>query len=439
MINALLTPPPAMPFIEDVDSDDAHIKSEIKAEPTGRESPLFEPQQSTSTKRSMEDEIVVSDVKKLRAFTETGPLAYNGNPVRQWVPESGEKYQYGIHEVVPELEINSKHHRDSTARFIFYMENVAIPSLSINQDEDKTLNDTVEWLKKNAKIPEIKPTRFVMLGSSGCGKTSTLNNILGVSKLAASGSALLSLTQNPHVFIHAPEQLEMYSVKVEFLHGRPIDNLIKNSVTDLVNYFKYLTSEDEEEQDRAHDMAESGRQVLNDLLAHQGGLQTLDDLARFLKPRDLLPQMDRQISESAIESLCQQIRERADSEKINLDSREFAFTAGNLSELHARTARFSERGWFAPLVSSICTSMRSPLLAKGIEIADLPGYTDTNVHLLSTSKAYLEDCTKIIFVVDFDRAFTTPEMRKMLKEAIRSRGAENVCVVVRGKEVCDIC
>jgi len=439
MINALPTPPPGLPFIEDVDSEDEHIKSETKAETTGRESPLFEPQQSTSTKRSMEDEIFVSDVKKPKIFTEAGPRAYNGNPVRQWVPGSGEKYQYAIHEVVPELEINSEHHRDATGRFIFYMDKVVLPSLVPHKDEDKMINDMAEWLKTNAKIPEISPTRFAMLGSSGCGKSSTLNSILGVPRLAIADTATLSVTQNPHVFSHAHGQLEMFKVKVDFLHGRPIDNLIKNSVTDLVDYFKILTSEDEEEHCHAHEKAESSRQVLDDLLSHQDGLKSLDDVAKFLKARNLLPQKDEQAPESAIESLCQQIRERAASEDIDLDSREIVFTAGNVSELHAKTAKFSERGGFAPLVSSICTNMNSPLLAKGIEIADLPGYTDTNIHLRATATAYSKDCTKVIFVADLDRSLTTPELRKSLKETIKSRGAENVCLVLRGREVPDTC
>ena len=77
---------PAMPFIEDVDIEDVAIKSEIKAEPTGRESPLFEPQQSSSTKRSMDDdEISIADVKKSRLSPELGPRAYGGGPVKDYV------------------------------------------------------------------------------------------------------------------------------------------------------------------------------------------------------------------------------------------------------------------------------------------------------------------------------------------------------------------
>jgi hypothetical protein len=82
-----------MPFIE----EDADIKSEIKAETTGRESPLFEPQ---STKRDVEDEISVSDVKRLKIFTEAGPRAYGGGSVHQYVP--GTQYKYSRHEVVPD-------------------------------------------------------------------------------------------------------------------------------------------------------------------------------------------------------------------------------------------------------------------------------------------------------------------------------------------------
>jgi hypothetical protein len=138
-----------------------------------------------------------------------------------------------------------------------------------------------------------------------------------------------------------------------------------------------------------------------------------------------------------VESIYQQIRERAVSEGIDLDVREVQLTAENIGELRAKTAMFSERGAFAPLVSSVCTKFHSSLLAMGIEIADLPGYTDTNAHLREATKIYSKGCPKAIFVADLSRCLTTPELKKSLKETIKARGAENVCLVLRGKEVCD--
>jgi hypothetical protein len=114
--------------------------------------------------------------------------------------------------------------------------------------------------------------------------------------------------------------------------------------------------------------------------------------------------------------------------------RELRLTAGNIGELHVKTARFSERGAFAPLVSSIRTKLYSPLLSMGIEIADLPGYTDTNIHLRKTLMAYSTNCPKAIFIADLSRCLTTPELKKSLRETIKLKGVENVCLVLRGKE-----
>jgi hypothetical protein len=60
---------PAMPFIEDIE-EEVDVKSEVKAEATGHESPLFEPH---SHKRNTQDEIIVSDVKKQKIVIESGP------------------------------------------------------------------------------------------------------------------------------------------------------------------------------------------------------------------------------------------------------------------------------------------------------------------------------------------------------------------------------
>jgi hypothetical protein len=419
---------PAMPSIEDIE-EDVDVKSEIKAEATGHESPLFEPH---SYKRNIQDEKSASDSKRLKAFTMTGPQAYGGGPVRQYVP--GAAYKYSRHEEVPYLEINGRHHQDAVEHFRFNIREVVLPALLPYRDEDKSVSDSVEWFEKNANVPAIPPTRFAFIGNSGSGKTSTLNNVLGQSGLANADAAMEGVTQNPQIFNHGTQDA-MFSVEVLFLNGRAIESLIKRCVTDLVKYSKSISgSGDGEENDYIQDSAESSRQVIDDLFSHQEGLKSLDDVDEFLEPRNLLPEGDEPPSETAIQSLCQQVSERASSEDIDLNSRELRFTAGNLGELHAKTMRFSERGAFAPLVSSIRTKLYSPLLLMGIEIADLPGYTDTNTHLRKTSMAYSANCPKAIFVADLSRCLTTPDLKKSLKDVIKHKGAENVCLVLRGKE-----
>lgn len=428
---ALHRPRPAMPFIEDVDVSDVEIKSEIKAEPDGRASPLFEPQQSNQTKRSLDDEIFVSDVKKPNVFTEYGPRAYGGGPLREYV--SGTKYVYWKHEAVPELEVNSEHHQTAIKDFDFCINNVVLPALVPYKDEDKFINDIVDWYSQNAQVPAIPHTVFALLGSAGSGKTSTLNNLLGIPDLAVSDAAMESVTQTPQSFSHRAGQSTRFSVKVSFLNGRSIEILLRKCITDLVAYVDAMSDNDSDENGSAHDSAESSRQVLDDLFSHQNGLKELEDVEEFLEAREL--RVDGQISEPALQSLYQQIRERAFSEGIDLDAREVKFTASDTGGLHGQATIFSERGGFAPLVSSIRTQLHSPLLAMGIEIADLPGYSDTNDHLHKTSSEYLKECTKVIFVADLVRCMTTPEVKKRLRETIKLKGAENVILILRGKEV----
>jgi hypothetical protein len=426
----------AAPFIEEDIDVDIDIKSEIKTEPTGRQSPLFEPQ--ASNKRDMDDDISVSDVKKFKISTEAGPRAYGGGPVLQHIP--GTQYKYTRHETVPDLEFNSKHHQDAMENFLFYMKNEIIPSIAPYANEDKSLNDMVKWLTKNAKIPVISQTIFALLGNSGSGKTSTLNNILGEPGLANADAALASVTQNPQLFNHLAGQLTRFTVEIWFLNGRQIENLIRSCLTDLVKFIKSQSDieAEEEENDTIRESAESSRQVFDDLFSDQDGLKSLDDgVEEFLEARGIRPQESGDIADSAVEAMHRQIRERAVSEGIDLDAREVQLTAENIGELRAKTAMFSERGAFAPLVSSVCTKFHSPLLAMGIEIADLPGYTDTNAHLREATKVYSKGCPKAIFVADLSRCLTTPELKKSLKTTIKDRGAENVCLVLRGKEVCD--
>lgn len=246
-----------------------------------------------------------------------------------------------------------------------------------------------------------------------------------------------SVTQVPQIFNHGTQN-EYFRVEILFINGRSISSLVMKCVKDLVDYVKLLSSDEtEEDLEHARLSAEAGRQVIDDLFSHQDGLKSLDDAEGFLESKSLLPADSEDISETAFESLCKEIQDRAVSEGIDLDTRSMFLTAGNVGELHAKTMRFSERGAFASIVSSIRTKFYSPLLAMGIEVADLPGLTDTNLHLRKTSLAYSINCPKAIFVADLLRCMTTPDLEKSLRGIIKMKGAENVCLVLRGKEVCN--
>ncbi|KAH0341046.1 hypothetical protein KCU81_g6508, partial [Aureobasidium melanogenum] len=430
MDTALQSSRSAMPFIEEDEEVGTKIKSEVNIEANDRQSPLFEPH--ASVKRTAGDDMSSVDSKKPKIFTASGPRAYGGGPVRQYIP--GMEYKYSKHEAVPQLEVHSKHHQDAMEHFLYCMREVALPALSPYKDEDKSVNDTVQWLEKNANVPAIPPTLFALTGNSGSGKTTTLNNVLGMSGLANADAAMESVTQNPQIFNHGTRD-SMFLVEVLFLNGRAIKNLIKRCLIDLVAYVRSISGDEaEEENDYIRDSAESSKQVFDDLFSHQDGLKSLDDVEEFLEAKSLLPGDGEQISDSAVDALYQQIVDRAASEGIDLDMRKLRYTAGNKGELHAKNTRFAERGAFAPLVSSIRTKLYSPLLAMGIEFADLPGYTDTNIHLRKTSMAYSVNCPKVIFVADLSRCLTTPELERSLRDTIKLKGAENVCLVLRGKE-----
>ncbi|KAG9848357.1 hypothetical protein KCU98_g5469, partial [Aureobasidium melanogenum] len=415
-----------MPFIE----EDEDFTSKIKAEDDGRHSPLFEPQ--GVLKRNIEDTAPSSQVKKPKVFTQSGPRAYGGGPVRHYIP--GKPYNYSRHETVPQLEVNSQHHLKSIENFLYNIKEVVLPALLPYRDEDKSISDTVEWFEKHSSIPAIPPVRFAISGAAGSGKTSTLNNILGKPGLATADCAMKSVTQNPQIFNHGVQKA-MFRVEVLFHNSRTIQNLVEKCVTDLITFFKSTTDDETEGEDEyIRESAESSRQIVDDLFSHQEGLKNLDYVEDFLESKNLLPQDDEKAHDSAVDALYDEIKARATAEGVDWDNRSLELTAENIGELHAKTAKFSERGGFAPLVSSIRTKFYSPVLSMGIEIADLPGYTDTNFHLRKTSMAYSINCPKAIFVTRIDRCLTDPEVGRSLREIIRLKGAENVCLVISRKE-----
>ncbi|KAH0370096.1 hypothetical protein KCU65_g2874, partial [Aureobasidium melanogenum] len=106
---------------------------------------------------------------------------------------------------------------------------------------------------------------------------------------------------------------------------------------------------------------------------------------------------------------------------------------GSEIKSEVKNARFAERGAFAPLVSSIRTKLYSPLLAVGIEFADLPGYTDTNIHRRKTSMAYSVNCPKVILVSGLSRCLTTPELERSLIDH-QAQGCRNCLLATPPKK-----
>ncbi|KAH0279039.1 hypothetical protein KCU91_g2025, partial [Aureobasidium melanogenum] len=424
MDTALQSSRSAMPFIEEDDDVDTKIKSEVKNTSNGCQSPLFEPQ--ISTKRTAEDDMFIVDFKKPKIFAEPDPRAYGGGPVRPYTP--GTPYNYLRHEPIPELEINSERHLKAVQTFRFNAEEVVIPAVSPYKDEDKTINDAHGWFELNKGVPVLPPTRFAIIGRSGSGKTSTLNSLLGKPNLAEADAAEESVTQTNQLFNHAIQN-EAYVVEVLFLNGRAIKSLIVDSINALTIYVARVAEGEPEELGLVRSSAETGKQVVRDLFFHEEELESLDDAEEFLEKRNIHPQDDGKISDETAESLYQELRQRAASEGINLDERSYRFAAKDVPDLRAKTARFSERGGFAPIVSVIRTKLYSPLLAQGIEIADLPGSSDINEHLRKTSHNYSKHCQKVIFVADSSRCMSTPETDETLMKLIKRRFAENVCLV----------
>ena len=216
-----------------------------------------------------------------------------------------------------------------------------------------------------------------------------------------------------------------------------IENLLEECVNDLVKNVK-LSELDEEEREHADQIevnATAGQQVMHDLFTHQGGLHSLDGVEDFLEKKSLLPESGITASMSALEDLYTEVRERAASEGIDFNNHDVFITADNVSELQAKLALYSDRGGFAPLVLMIKTQFNSPLLEQGIEIVDLPGTNDTNLHTAKTSEKFLESCSRAILVANMDRVTTKPELDAAIRRVLDQKGAENVCLVLRGREV----
>lgn len=161
--------------------------------------------------------------------------------------------------------------------------------------------------------------------------------------------------------------------------------------------------------------------------------KNLREVEKFLKNS---PMVNHEDTSKLIDHLVGLIKQRAQENGVSWIEREKKDTASTAEEVNRKIEVFCEPEGLAPIVSEITIRFKSPLLAQGIELVDLPGLNDRDTTMREAAIKVLKRCHKVIVVVEMKRCTSESDVREMVSLAIDSKRIENVILVIRDREVC---
>ncbi|KAI5207636.1 hypothetical protein AUEXF2481DRAFT_26343 [Aureobasidium subglaciale EXF-2481] len=428
-VSTTMPPRPAMPFGE----ENVEVESEVKMENVQDSSSLFEPQ--TSAKRPIKDEDT-PEAKRTKcsnnneSFSAEVPFSYSGDPVRIYAYP--EKYDYAIHEVVPKLEVNSNYHRWAEQNLPRVIRQKIIPKILPFVGEDDEMKNYHTFFSANQKTPMPEPMWCSLVGDPGTGKSTLMSHLAGIRNLASSGNSSESMTQSPMVFSYSTGQAN-FEIKVVIRYKGSIKSVLRTCFQDLIKWFKLSEVErSDDDNDLVREAADAAQEYLNRLFPENEDVTSLPDIEDMMQKKGLLAGGD---PDPIISKLHTDVLGRIHEQGFDWESRSKTMTAESLLDMSNKIKPFTERGDLAPIVTSIQIGVHSSFLAQGIQISDLPGIRDTNTHTSQVALDGFEKCPRTIVVGDVVRCLSKPELAYYLSKAVREKGAGNVWLVLRGKEI----
>ncbi|KAF2103699.1 hypothetical protein NA57DRAFT_69912 [Rhizodiscina lignyota] len=326
---------------------------------------------------------------------------------------------------------------------------------------DKLIEGLAQKIRDARTITNRARVTVGLVGGSGVGKSSLLNNLLGVEEIASVANGGGSCTTVIQGYASASEmQGKDFSalIKLQSLAGCKL--MVQNQAKKFIRYARaYLPNGGAVDSDNEDDIEhEEIDQTLNETegedpdgkLDAQTAIENLttlfsehDEFKNYRAVRAFL------LSKSADHE--SDIMEQLDTmtenlwNKIEHDNGNIVMDADSVSTLMTMIEPFTTRKEMAdedsvfipeesepcfwPWVLSVTIHFSHRLLEAGIKLMDLPGTTDTNRLRVETTYQTLRDCSHRIIVCDITRAETDTTVDEHLQGAARVHGINKTILV----------
>lgn len=359
-------------------------------------------------------------------------LSYSDKQIEDYVV--GEAYDHTRHERCP--NVANAHPSFAAAKRMVFAGMIELHKTLVPYAEN---DGQISHLAQNARehAPSVKsmPIKFAIVGQTGVGKSSLLNNIAGI-RIAKHGATGDICTQVAQVFGSSAAGTSVYSSRIHFLSDADVCSRFKK-LLQAIRVHANLDpgeSDDKAEVDVLRWDSDDAQESLSTLFAELGVfgfLSNRKDAEKHLQGKD----------DKFIENLAKQMVKSShgviQQSKVNHVEdapTETFLEAASLENLQVLLEPFTQ-GICTQLVDTIHTNIPSGLLYNGAVLGDTPGTEQRNDELPATNNHFVSSCGSVIVVADGACIVEDRSLEELIKKYIRQKGLRNVCLVVTKKDL----
>ncbi|KAF2753948.1 hypothetical protein EJ05DRAFT_504546 [Pseudovirgaria hyperparasitica] len=304
-----------------------------------------------------------------------------------------------------------------------------IQSSGCEDDETRLL------MREISACEDVRYGEAVKIGIVGdSGKSSLINSLLGCVSLTPQADDGEACTYVVQEFVPVPpKQKAPFAAEIYWKGRKMRESDLKSHIDSYYQFYRCKKEAIDDERGESEEVeARTAKEVFLALF------QDKDEFADEESMKDYLSTVDPtdygQVLSQMIKWTDQVIA------KLGCDGEPLIIEASNLDALSENILPYTKTvtdylvgsqlkcsPW--SMVRLVKIGVRSPLLAAGVTIADLPGISDINRTRVKTTQAYLKSCDYLIIVADIKRAETDTATHSNLIDAHRRRRGKSVIMV----------
>lgn len=391
---------------------------------------------SMTQKRSLTPDIKDEHPEKVSRSEDDRFVNYEDNSVVQYIYE--EPFKYQIHEGVRRMPASHAAFKKASEAASDGLQ--CITSALREQEVGESTKGLLQQMENRMHISYGDKLYVGIVGDTGAGKSRLTNNLLGHIELAAHRGAGSSVTQVITEY-HNNEGAKSGDEMWTHITFKPKERINADIREHFMTYLKFKcprlrqSDDDSELIDEDIFAFETAKNYLLEVFAEQRGniFSTEATLDKFIQTYPSLGHVD-----GTVEGLQQYCHDMIDKELESyggdLELRRIYICHNTLEQVRNNTRDYTEspakgKTGFWQLIDIVQTYLPSPLLRKGIVIADCPGLTDYHNMRRKASETYLKDCDMVLILSPVDRIADKPEVRKYVRNYVASHGLQNLVVV----------
>ncbi|CAK3974892.1 Hypothetical predicted protein [Lecanosticta acicola] len=287
-------------------------------------------------------------------------------------------------------------------------------------DENGCESSRAQGCRKNAdeltQIPRAKREKVAFLGSTGVGKSSLLNCLLGIPDLAKAMSGGQSCTYvGTEYECPFPGQTKKFAAKVEYFDISEISKLLEKLLQDFFLWtFQRPDDLDPNEEQELQRLSSTAFNTLMPLFCNRVEFHNKDAAVAWLQShywtsdKDALP---------VLVAWCEELLAEKEADEADhvgyIDAESKDDLLRQINPLISSSFRLDEPALW-PLVRKIRIGIDGPRVLQYITLVDLPGLDDVNKVRVDASYDMMRSCDSIWIVTKIARAITDTAVDALL-------------------------